>query len=229
MNLKTRIITSSIAAVMLCAGASAFAEGNPYNDVNEQSPYYDAIMYMTDTGVFTGVSDTEFAPKTNLTRGMFVTLLGRVYENLNGSEGAPDKSALTTSFKDVNTSDYYCAAVNWAQENGIVTGYSDEIFAPNDILTKEQSVTILCRFSLYSKDEFYSVEDTNILSYSDFDNISKYAIPSIQWGLANEIIYDNGTKINADEKVTREQAAQYLYNYTQKWMNSRSDSEITDK
>lgn len=50
-------------------------------DVNKQSPYYDAIMYMTDTGVFTGASDTEFAPETSLTRGMFVTLLGAIYDN----------------------------------------------------------------------------------------------------------------------------------------------------
>ena len=115
MKIKTKIIASSIAAIMLCTGSLAFAESKDYTDVNKQSPYYDAIMYMTDTGVFTGVSDTEFAPETSLTRGMFVTLLGRVYENLNGSEGAPEKTALQTSFKDVKTSDYYCAAVSWAQ------------------------------------------------------------------------------------------------------------------
>ena len=147
MKIKTKIIASSIAAIMLCTGSLAFAESKDYTDVNKQSPYYDAIMYMTDTGVFTGTSDTEFAPETSLTRGMFVTLLGRVYENLNGSEGAPEKTALQTSFKDVKTSDYYCAAVSWAQEIGIVSGYSDEIFAPNDYLTKQQAVTILHRFS----------------------------------------------------------------------------------
>ena len=112
MKIKTKIIASSIAAIMLCTGSLAFAESKDYTDVNKQSPYYDAIMYMTDTGVFTGASDTEFAPETSLTRGMFVTLLGRVYENLNGSEGAPEKPALQTSFKDVKTSDYYCAAVS---------------------------------------------------------------------------------------------------------------------
>ena len=228
MKIKTKIIASSIAAIMLCTGSLAFAESKDYTDVNKQSPYYDAIMYMTDTGVFTGASDTEFAPETSLTRGMFVTLLGRVYENLNGSEGAPEKPALQTSFKDVKTSDYYCAAVSWAQEIGIVSGYSDEIFAPNDYLTKQQAVTILHRFSKYAKDEFSTGEDTNILSYEDYENISDYAIPSIQWGLENGIIIDNRTKINADETVTRAQAAQYLYNYTEKWFNSRSDAEVTE-
>lgn len=228
MKIKTKIIASFIAAIIVCTGSLVFAESKDYTDVNKQSPYYDAIMYMTDTGVFTGVSETEFAPETSLTRGMFVTLLGRVYENLNGSEGAPEKTALQTSFKDVKTSDYYCAAVSWAQKKGIVSGYSDEIFAPNDCLTKQQAVTILHRFSKFAKDEFNSGEDTNILSYEDFENISEYAIPSIQWGLANDIIGDNGTKINADETVTRAQAAQYLYNYTEKWFNSRSDREATE-
>lgn len=228
MKFKTRIIASTITAMMLCAGSLAFAEDKSYTDVNKQSPYYDAIMYMTETGVFTGVSETEFAPETKLTRGMFVTLLGRVYENLHGSEGAPNNTELKTSFKDVKTTDYYCAAVSWAQENGIVTGYSDEIFAPNDVLTKEQATVILHRFSKYSNDGFSSGEDTNILSYEDFESISQYAIPSIQWGLENGIIGDSKTKINANENVTREQAAQYLYNYTEKWFNSRGDREVTE-
>lgn len=228
MKIKTRIIASSIAAIVLCTGSSAFAEGKSYSDVSAQSPYYDAIMYMTENGVFAGVSETEFAPETSLTRGMFVTLLGRVYENLNGSEGAPNKTDLKTNFKDVKADDYYCAAVSWAQENGIVTGYSDEIFAPNDCLTKEQATAILCRFSKYSNDAFLTGEDTNILSYEDFGSISQYAIPAIQWGLANGIIDDSGAKINADKEVTRAQAAHYLYNYTEKWFNSRGDAEVTD-
>lgn len=228
MKLKMRIIASSLSAMILCTGGTAFAESKSYSDVNEQSPYYDAIVYMTETGVFTGTSETEFAPETNLTRGMFVTLLGRVYENMNGSDGAPEKTASETNFKDVKTSDYFCTAVGWAQKNGIVTGYSDEIFAPNDILTKQQAVTILQRFSKYAKDEFSSGEETNILSYEDYDAISQYAIPAIQWGLANEIIGDDGAKINANENVSREQAAQYLYNYIEKWFNSRSDSEVTE-
>lgn len=228
MKLKTRMTASFLAAMMLCAGGSVFAEEKSYLDVDVQSPYYDAIMYMTDTGIFAGVSETEFAPEASLTRGMFVTLLGRAYENLNGSEGAPDQTDKKTSFQDVSESDYYAAAVGWAQRNGIVAGYTDERFAPNDVLTKEQAVSILLRFSKYARDEFSSGEDTNILSYEDFETISEYAIPSIQWGLANDIIGDDGAKINADEVVTRAQAAQYLYNYTQKWFNSRTDSEVTD-
>ena len=228
MKMKTRFIALSLAVMTLCANVSVFAESKVYNDVDEKSPYYDAVAYMNEIGVFTGVSDTEFAPDTNLTRGMFVTLLGRVYENLNGSEGAPVKTATETKFKDVAVGDYYCASVNWAQENGIVAGYSDEIFAPNDILTKQQAVTILHRFSKYAKDEFSSGENTNILSYEDFNSISQYAIPSIQWGLENGIITDDGKYINADKNVTRAQAAQYLYNYTEKWFNSRGDAEVTD-
>ena len=228
MKVKTRIMASTMAALVLCANLSAFAESKAYSDVTEQSPYYDAITSMTENGVFTGVSETEFAPDESLTRGMFVTLLNRVYNNLHGGESELENTDLKSSFTDVNASDYFCAAVIWAQENGIVTGYSDEIFAPNDVLTKEQAITILCRFSNYSKDEFLTGDDTNILSYEDYDEISKYAIPSIQWALENGIISEDGTKINAGEVVTRGSAAQYLYNYTEKWFNSRGDREVTE-
>ena len=81
MNLLKRTI-SIVSAIAISAsiGISVMAAG--FTDVSEQSPYYDAISYTSEAGIFSGISDTEFAPDVQLTRGMYVTLLGKVYLTL---------------------------------------------------------------------------------------------------------------------------------------------------
>ena len=83
MNLLKRTI-SIVSAIAISAsiGISVMAAG--FTDVSEQSPYYDAISYTSEAGIFSGISDTEFAPDVQLTRGMYVTLLGKVYFHLKG-------------------------------------------------------------------------------------------------------------------------------------------------
>lgn len=77
MNLLKRTI-SIVSAIAISAsiGISAMAAG--FTDVSEQSPYYDAISYTkAEAGIFSGISDTEFAPDVQLTRGMYVTHFGK--------------------------------------------------------------------------------------------------------------------------------------------------------
>ena len=84
-----------------------------------------------------GVSATEFAPNTTLTRGMVVTILYRL-------EGEPEVTA-QNQFTDVAEDQYYFKATVWAAENGIVKGMGEGIFAPNAQITREQLAAIMCR------------------------------------------------------------------------------------
>lgn len=227
MNLLKRTI-SIVSAIAISASIVISAMAAGFTDVSEQSPYYDAISYTSEAGIFSGISDTEFAPDVQLTRGMYVTLLGKVYFHIKGDFGAPSNPVAETEFLDVSPDDYYGPSVCWAWKNEIVSGYDDDIFAPNDVLTKEQAISILYRYSNFSNDNLLSGENTNILSYEDYSDISKYAIPAIQWGLENQILTDDGDKINPTEKITRAETAQYLYNYITKWFNSRQEREVTD-
>ena len=226
-----KFLAGTIAGAVALSAIPAFASNaaDKFTDVSEASPYYDAIEYTCDTGIFCGTSETEFSPETELTRGMFVTLLGRTYVNLYGDEGAPEKAAAETGFMDVSPEDYYGPSVCWAWQNKIVSGYSDELFAPNDILTKEQAVTILYRFAEYAKEGIHAGEETNILSYDDYNDISKYAIPAIQWGIGFGVINGDGPVIEPQHKVTRAETAELLYNYVTASLNSRDDREVTQQ
>ena len=226
-----KFLTLILAGAVALSAIPVFAENaaEKFTDVSKDSLYYDAIEYTCDTGIFRGTSDTEFSPDVQLTRGMFVTLLGRTYVNLYGDEDAPEEPVAETGFMDVFPDDYYGPSVCWAWQSGIVSGYSDELFAPNDILTKEQAVTILYRFAEYANEDIHEGEETNILSYEDYDDISKYAIPAIQWGIGFDVIKGEGSFIEPQHKVTRAETAELLYNYVTSSLNRRGDREVTEE
>ncbi len=159
---------------------------NSFNDVNENDWYYETVRAICEQGLMKGVSDTEFAPNDNITRGMFVTLLYR-------AENEPVAPKL--NFNDVPSGQYYTEAIAWASANNIVSGISDTEFAPNNNITREQIATILHRYAQYKNYDVSVGEDTNILSYNDADKMSEYAIPALQWAIGSGIISGKGNGI----------------------------------
>lgn len=102
-------------------------------------------------------------------------------------ENQPVVNYLMT-FEDVETDAYYTEAVRWAASEKIVNGYSEAEFAPNDSVTREQIAAIMHR---YAENKGYDVsvgENTNILSYEDFDNISEFAIASMQYAAGSGLM-----------------------------------------
>ena len=156
----------------------------PFADVAEGAWYYDAVSYVYANGLMDGVSASEFAPDTTLTRAMLVTILWRM-------EGEPVVNYLMP-FTDVDGGAWYAEAVRWAASEGIVTGVSDTSFAPNAEITREQLAAILWRYAKYKGYDVSIGESTNILSYTDFDEIGEYAIPALQWACGEGIISGRG-------------------------------------
>lgn len=171
-----------------------------FTDVPESAWYYEPIKAAYDNGLMSGVSDNEFAPETDITRGMFVTVLHRI-------DGEPETDG-DYSFTDVPENAYYADAVAWGSANGIIAGYSDTEFAPDDKITREQMAAILWRYAKYKDADVSVGEDTNILSYTDAYDISEYAIPAIQWVCGAGIItgFEDNT-LRPKDNTTRAQAA----------------------
>ena len=123
-----------------------------------------------------GISETKFAPKLEVTRGMFVTILYR-------AAGEPEVSA-ATNFADVTTDKYYAKAVAWANANGIVKGITETEFAPDNNITREQMAAILYR---YSKNKAAAGE----ITYTDKAAISDYALDAVAWAKAAGVMEGN--------------------------------------
>ena len=146
-----------------------------------------------------GVSDNEFEPNEKLSRAMIVTILYRM-EN--------EPSASFNKFGDVNADEWYGAAVAWASENGIVNGVSENEFAPNDNLTREQMAAIIYRYIKFKGKDVSVGENTNILSYTDAENISEYAVEAICYAVGSGLMKgDSETTLNPSGTATRAETA----------------------
>ena len=176
----------------------------PFTDVSEKDWYYEAVKYVYDNALMSGVSDKTFAPNANTTRGMIVTVLYRL-------ENEPDVN-IDNSFNDVKPSDYYANAIYWAKKNNIVTGYNSTTFAPNDNITREQMATILYRYAAYKG---YSIDKTSDLSgFTDVSNINDYALKPIKWAVSSNLISGMGdSTISPQGNASRAQIATILMRF----------------
>ncbi len=166
------------------SGAPA-AGGLPFTDVSPSDWFYDAVNSAYGKGLVNGISETEFGPNMTMTRGMLVTIVGRMENAQSGG----------TSFGDVDASQYYAPYVAWAAENGIVTGFEDGTFRPDENVTREQTAAILYRYMQHKGADVSVGEDTNVLSFTDAGDINDYAVPAIQWACGVGVIngYPDGT------------------------------------
>lgn len=167
-------------------------------DVPQGAWYYEPVQYTFAQGLMTGVSGTEFAPDADVTRGMFVTVLYRM-------ENTPETAA-AHGFTDVPADAYYADAVAWASENGIVTGFSAEQFAPEENITREQMAAILHRYAAFKG---HDTAAHGALSYTDNGAISDYARDAVTWAADNGILQgnENGTFAPAANATRAEAAA----------------------
>ena len=111
---------------------------NPFDDVDADEYYYDAVLWAVEEGITDGVTDTQFDPEGTCTRAQMVTFLWR-------AAGQPDVSAASGTFEDVDADEYYYQAVQWATQEEITDGMTDTTFQPSGICTRAQAVTFLYR------------------------------------------------------------------------------------
>ena len=153
----------------------------PFTDVPEKAWYYEAVAEVYGRGIMTGLSETQFGPEAPASRGMVVTMLYRM-------EGEPAVRG-GTRFTDVPERKYYAPAVAWATEVGLVNGYGDNTFRPNEGITREQLVSILYRYGKWKGQDVSQREDLS--GFFDVGRISPYARESMAWAKAAGLL--NGT------------------------------------
>lgn len=110
----------------------------PFFDVQDDAWYAGGVRYVYGKGIMYGTDSAAFSPDTKLTRGMLVTILYR----MSGSEAVEGDS----DFTDVTSDAWYAPAVSWAVKKGIVFGFDDQTFRPDDRTTREQMATLLYRY-----------------------------------------------------------------------------------
>lgn len=160
-----------------------------------------AIQYVYAGGLMTGVSDTAFAPEATTTRAMIVSMLARM-ENVT--------SAADAGFSDVAADDWYATAVNWAAANSIVNGISDDTFAPNDPITREQLAAMLMNYAQYKGMDVSA--RTDLSGYSDAP--STWASEAVQWAVAEGLLAGvTDDELQPQGQATRAQVAAIMQRF----------------
>lgn len=146
-------------------------------------PNHRGIEFCLDNGIMTGTGADTFSPDDSITRAQFATMFYRLV-------GQPAASA-NGRFSDL-TEDWYKNAVNWAAENGVVTGTSADTFSPYDTVTREQIAAVFYRYA-QTKDIDASLDDSGISSalegYNDYSDISDYAKVPVAWCFKEGVMF----------------------------------------
>ena len=166
-----------------------------FSDILSNIWYEESVVYLYENGLMAGTSETEFSPHESANRAMVVGVL----YNLVGS---PEMSG-TSSFGDVTADAWYADAVQWAKEDGIANGNSEDTFAPNDSITREAISIILMN---YAKTQGVKVVASNAMeSFNDFTEVSSWAMQSMNWAVEFGIMSGKSDN-NLDPKGTASRA-----------------------
>lgn len=170
-----------------------------FQDVRQNDWFASAVQYVTGNNLMNGTGSTTFAPNENMSRAMLATVLYRM---------SGETAEAGSSFRDISSSAYYAAAVNWAANKGIVNGTSANAFSPNANITREQLAAMLYR---YAGEPSVSAD---LSAYTDAVSVSPYAEKAIEWCVAKGILSGKtSTSLAPQDTATRAECAAMLQRF----------------
>ena len=174
-------------------------ETSPFGDVSTSAYYYEAVKWAQKKGITGGIGNGLFGPNQPCTRAQIVTFLWR-------AAGSPVVN-YAMNMSDVPEGSYYAEAVRWALSEGITTGTTENTFSPDSECTRAQAVAFLFR---YAVSEAVTLQEL-VSGFSDADSVPGYALPAMNWALAEEIVQGNGSKLMPNDSCTRAQIVTFLF------------------
>ena len=203
-------LTAAVTTVTLTQNTTVYAAWRDpcaaFTDIDRDAWYHDSVDYVIRNGLMNGMSASRFAPQESLTRAQLVTILYRM-------RGAPEISG-KAPFRDVRSGSWYEKAVIWAAETGVVAGYPDGTFRPDQPITREQIAVIFYRCAGASP-----VSRDCLSAFPDSGQISAYARDAMNWAVY--IVLINGVRdtstgivsLNPQDTATRAQIAAIIQRY----------------
>lgn len=212
--MKRKLLSFLLAVVMIFSllPAQAFAGGTagPFRDVREGDWYYDAVEYVRVNGIFNGTSATDFTPDGYMTRGMFVTVLGR----MAGVD--PESYAGPSGFTDVPEDAWFAPYVAWAARYGVTAGTGEGRFSPYAPINRQQMAVFFVRyFEAFGVD--YSTGSNITDAPADIDSVADWARDAVSKLWRQGLLNGDGASFHPLDSATRAEMATICY---------RTDREI---
>lgn len=224
------LAAGALALVMTLTVSPVLAAGMPYDDVSENAWYADPVEYCWKREIMDGMTPSSFAPDELMTRAVLaealyrladspvVTLDGKDYDS--GSSNEDEDQEAEYPFSDVDENGPYADSILWAWQEGIISGYEDGRFGPDDPITREQMAAI-----------FWQAQGKQLSQkaapFSDLKDVSSWAVNAVEWvwyvGLMSG---KEGNIFDYAGYTTRAEGATILRAYDQTFISAPDDSSI---
>ncbi|WP_342552876.1 S-layer homology domain-containing protein [Paenibacillus sp. FSL R7-0652] len=174
-----------------------------YTDI-DTSYAKEAILFLTSKGIAKGYSDGTFGLKKKVTRAEFAVFLNRAL-------GYTSSSPYAGTFKDIDPKAWYVSELHAAIENDITKGFADHTYRPNEVISREQAAVMLSNVLLKNGSLLLSA-----VSYEDHTNVASWAKESVKLVTQESVMNGYpGNKFMPKRSLSREEAAQLIYNLVQ--------------
>lgn len=212
MFMRSRAMAAVILLIMILTTGSVCAAGSsfPFSDVSETGWYRSAVEDVYERGLMTGVSSTSFAPEQTVSRAAAVQVL---YRLANGA-ALNETEAEEAEFADVEEGSWYSTAVAWACRNGLTTGVTDTIYAPDADMTREQLAVMLYRYA----DALHMTEtreQETLESYSDGGDVSSWAEEAMTWAVSAGLLKGTDGMLRPSDGCTRAELAVLILRFAE--------------
>ncbi len=194
------------------------SEPLPFHDVGSIDWFYESVRYVYDNELMTGLNETTFGPYENLARAQFAVILHRM-------NGSPDIE-YTNKFPDVADNQWYTDAILWANEAGVVGGYTDTgKFGPGDNINREQMAVMMYRYANYLGYDTSARAD--ISKYTDAGNVNEFAKEAMSWAVGEGIITGkyNETQLDPQGNASRAECATIIMRFMENGGGSGDNPE----
>ena len=185
---------------------------NPFADVNAGDWFYQDVLFSYEKGLMSGMDAAAFAPYANTTRAQIAVIFYR----MEGSPAVEGENSFVDVVRGSGTAWFY-DAVTWAQKNGIMGGYSNSSFAPNDPITREQLAAIFYRYAQY-KGYDTTQGGMAIREFGDYESISDYAMSAMAWAVNTGLVKGDSNLLYPKGTATRAEIAAMLHRFVENGM-----------
>ena len=185
---------------------------NPFADVNAGDWFYRDVLFSYEKGLMSGMDAAAFAPYANTTRAQIAVIFYR----MEGSPAVEGENSFTDVVRGSGTAWFY-DAVTWAQQNGIMGGYDNSSFAPNDPITREQLAAIFYRYAQY-KGYDTTQGGMAIREFGDYESISDYAMSAMAWAVNIGLVKGDSNLLYPNGTATRAEIAAMLHRFVENGM-----------
>ncbi|MBD5585051.1 MAG: hypothetical protein HDQ88_08210 [Clostridia bacterium] len=204
-----------VSVVLFCCILLCTLSANAYFvDVDSGAWYAEAVGYVYDNGIMSGVGNDRFSPDTTFSRAMLAQVLYRL-------EGSPSVDG-ADPYDDVGETAWYHDAVAWTRDAGIMSGYGNNLFGPDDKITREQLAVVLYRYD--SLDDGY---DPRILDvFRGGTQVSSWARDAMAWAVDHRLMAGSNSNLMPRKGASRAEVATILMRYLE--YDVSLDDEVRD-